>query len=119
MVKKTENKHVREVIYNKYGGCCAYCGDNIDFNKPYGWHIDHINPIDNKTGRSSNDILNNIENLNPCCVFCNASKGTLTIEDWRYSISQKHIALESESSLFRVLIRFPFLPIRSYFILKG
>src|SRR5688572_25533552 len=35
------NKKVREAIFNKYGGKCAYCG--CDLLK--GWHVDHMTPV--------------------------------------------------------------------------
>lgn len=25
------NKELRQVVYDKYDGCCAYCGDEIEF----------------------------------------------------------------------------------------
>jgi hypothetical protein len=36
-MKKTD----RELIFNKYGGKCAYCGCELE----KGWHTDHIEPI--------------------------------------------------------------------------
>lgn len=39
------NKKDREIIFNKYGGRCSYCG--CDLGK--GWHVDHIEPVKRKT----------------------------------------------------------------------
>lgn len=32
----------RKLIYDKYGGKCAYCGEDLP---PKGWHVDHIEPV--------------------------------------------------------------------------
>lgn len=34
-------KKEREIIFNKYGGKCAYCGCNLE----KGWHVDEIEPV--------------------------------------------------------------------------
>lgn len=34
-------KQQRELIYNKYGGLCAYCGTELQ----KGWHVDEIEPV--------------------------------------------------------------------------
>lgn len=39
-MKKSE----REIVFNKYGGKCAYCG--CDLHK--GWHVDHLEPVSRK-----------------------------------------------------------------------
>lgn len=38
-------KKDRELIFNKFGGRCSYCGDELQ----KGWHIDHSEPIRRKT----------------------------------------------------------------------
>lgn len=35
----------RKIVFNKYGGKCAYCGCELQ----KGWHIDHIEPMVRKT----------------------------------------------------------------------
>lgn len=40
-MKKSE----RELVFNKYGGRCAYCGCELQ----KGWHIDHHEPVRRKT----------------------------------------------------------------------
>lgn len=34
----------REIIFNKYGGRCAYCGCELKRN----WHVDHLEPVKRK-----------------------------------------------------------------------
>ena len=35
------NKKDRELIFNKYGGKCAYCGCELT----KGWHVDEFEPV--------------------------------------------------------------------------
>lgn len=35
------NKRNRQLIFNKYGGRCAYCGCELQ----KGWHVDHASPV--------------------------------------------------------------------------
>lgn len=37
----TMKKKDREIIFNKYGGRCAYCGEELQ----KGWHVDEIEPV--------------------------------------------------------------------------
>ena len=37
-MKKTD----REKVFNKCGGRCAYCGDELK----KGWHVDHMEPVE-------------------------------------------------------------------------
>ena len=34
----------RQIIFEKYSGKCAYCGDELK----KGWHMDHANPVERK-----------------------------------------------------------------------
>ncbi len=38
-------KSDRDIVFNKYGGKCAYCGCELQ----KGWHVDHIESIGRKT----------------------------------------------------------------------
>ena len=60
--RHTSKKEVREVVFEKHGEVCVKCGgtDNIQ--------IDHIVPVA-KGGENS------IDNYQPLCKSCNASKG--------------------------------------------
>jgi 5-methylcytosine-specific restriction endonuclease McrA len=69
---KTKIKIIRDIIFNKYNGKCAYCG--VILLK--GWHIDHITP---KVFGGTNDL----ENLNPSCKECNTYKCHTDLEGYR------------------------------------
>lgn len=106
---KISNKKVRELIFNKYNGHCAYCGCKLT-NKNYT--IDHIEPKFRQYSNSELKAFNRergkceVENYNPCCASCNSSKSTFTIEKWREEIGKKYDRLIRDSSGFRLLIRF-------------
>ena len=60
-----ENK---KVIFQKTGGLCHFCGEELVFNAKRGengrWNVDHILPFSHK-GKDS------IENYLPICKTCN------------------------------------------------
>lgn len=84
---------VRQRVYQKFGGRCAYCGCGLIGR----WHIDHIVPVfRNDTdeqfkrrithGKRALNIKrgdDSIENMNPACPRCNGWKATLSIEAFR------------------------------------
>ena len=64
----------RQKIFDKYEGCCAYCGD--DFHDIKEMQIDHMYPL--HLGGT-----NDFENLMPACRKCNYYKSTYTLEKFR------------------------------------
>lgn len=55
--RDTISEKLRQQVYAKTGGVCAYCGDRAE-------HVDHIIPF-SKGGRTV------LSNLAPACVACN------------------------------------------------
>ena len=85
MKHKRIPKKTREIVLNKYGGKCAYCGCELTIST---MHVDHIKSVyksclDNDYVYIQDDSL---ENLNPSCRQCNFYKGTLDIEQFRKKI---------------------------------
>lgn len=105
----------RETVLNKYGGKCAYCGNELNLSN---LTIDHIQPLMRRmsetdlwrAGRESGK--NEMANYNPCCSSCNSSKSTWSIEDWRKRIQQKTEMLLRDSSTFRQLVKFEIVEIK-------
>lgn len=97
------NKVVREMVFNKYDGRCAYCGTYLDEK----FTIDHIIPkrrnMDYSNLPSGKD---EIDNYNPCCYSCNSSKNSFSLEKWREEIEQKYERLLNYDGTFRLLVRF-------------
>lgn len=69
-------KEIRIKVYKKFQGKCAYCGENISYNK---MQVDHIYP---KYLGGKNEL----KNYNPSCRQCNFYKSTFTIEGFRNQI---------------------------------
>ena len=97
------SKKDREIIFNKYGGKCAYCGDDLK----KGWHVDELLPVrrnyfyDSVKKKTVLDKENpyyhpermNIDNQMPSCPSCNINKHSGTIEEFRNLIQgfKKHL----------------------------
>lgn len=102
-------KKEREIIFNKYDGKCAYCGDPLK----KGWHVDEFLPVKRlrsfkkdgngdriwKNGKYLEEtiILHpenfNIDNQMPSCPSCNINKHSGSIEEFRSLITgfMKHL----------------------------
>jgi 5-methylcytosine-specific restriction endonuclease McrA len=70
----------RNELYNKYCGRCYLCGCDISFDN---FQIEHVLP-------KARGGLTNINNLNPVCGICNATKGPLTLDEYRRKIQNIH-----------------------------
>jgi len=86
----------RTLVYNKYGGHCAYCGKEITIKE---MQVDHIYP-------KSRGGLDSHVNLAPSCHPCNIRKGNLTIEEFRRELKRDLFQLERDSAKFRLLKSF-------------
>lgn len=84
------NKALRERIYNKYNGHCAYCGTHITLKE---MQVDHLQPkwhnlTDEECKRKGIERGTDDEsNLMPSCRACNYYKHTLSIEDFRIRLN--------------------------------
>lgn len=109
-------KEKRKKVLDKYGGKCSYCGIDVSYST---FQVDHIKPL--HRGSTSYELIkkgiskgsNKIDNLNPSCKSCNASKSTFTIEKWREELGLKTIRLRRDSSTFRIAERFNLVTVKS------
>ena len=98
---KKMNKNTRKQVFDKFGGRCAYCGCELDFDK---FQIDHFIP----QVWAKNEGLkpdNSFENLMPACVECNRYKSSNHIEgmrEWLESSKQKLLKTQNLRILNRV-----------------
>lgn len=76
--RKSIPKKVRQKVYEKYDGHCAYCGKKIEYKD---MQVDHIQ----SHYLEGSDEL---ENYNPSCRQCNFYKGTMSIEDFRVQLTK-------------------------------
>lgn len=111
------NKKDRQLIFDKFGGKCAYCG--CDLVK--GWHVDEIEPIrrnweykySEKTKmnyRVTTDCLHperlTITNQNPACASCNINKHSMSLEEFRESIAKFVNSLNQYSVQYKIAKRY-------------
>ena len=95
------SKKDREIIFNKYGGKCSYCGDPLQ----KGWHVDELLPVkrNHKYDKNKQKFIwdgtyehperLNIDNQMPSCPSCNINKHSGSIEEFRSLITgfMKHL----------------------------
>ena len=92
--RKPISKAIRQMVYDKYNGHCAYCGKGIAMKD---MQIDHITPVmwavyGTKKQRESIEqmvatgTMDSIDNDMPACRSCNYYKGMGDIESLRNRI---------------------------------
>jgi 5-methylcytosine-specific restriction endonuclease McrA len=110
------SKKNREILFNKYAGRCAYCGDPL----VKGWHVDEILPvrrnfiwdqtkkryiIDKNTPMQHPERLH-IDNQNPACASCNINKHEMSLEEFRVFIANFMNHLNNISTQYKIAKRF-------------
>lgn len=111
-------KEIREIVYKKLKGCCAYCGNKILYRT---MQVDHMIPQSNYKYDTANDRIkdiripnflkhltegdvNHIDNLYPSCRKCNNFKSSFTLELFRSELqSQLERARKTSSNYRRAL----------------
>lgn len=93
------NKALRERIYNKYNGHCAYCGTHITLSE---MQVDHLQPkwhnlTDEDCEKKGIDRgTDDEDNLMPSCRACNYYKHTSTLDGFRARLAVlQSIVMES------------------------
>lgn len=79
MKRKPIPKMIRQQVYEKYNGHCAYCGCELDIKD---MQVDHLNSV-YRAEIEGREADNSIDNFMPACRMCNFYKGTATIEELR------------------------------------
>ena len=98
--RKPFSKKLREILFDKYGGKCAYCGKTLKEGK---WNIDHINPFFLAHFEPDLDP-NREENLNPACKKCNMFKSAFRLEDFRRELQLQVHRLKQSAQFNRALV---------------
>jgi 5-methylcytosine-specific restriction endonuclease McrA len=110
------SKKLRDFLFNKYNGRCAYCGDMLE----KGWHIDEIEPVRrnhiydrvkkkfviNKDNPMQHPERLTIENQNPSCPSCNINKHSLSLEEFRLLIKGFTKHLNEKSTQYKIAKRY-------------
>ena len=92
------NKTIREQVYNKFNGHCAYCGRKIAYKD---MQVDHIKP-------QCNGGTNDFDNLFPACRTCNHYKRAQKLETFRRDISLIPKKLGERQYIYKVGMAYGF-----------
>lgn len=84
-------KEVRDEVYEKCSGHCAYCGDPLK----KGWHVDHVVPV---AAGGPDDIVN----FMPACPKCNSYKHAMSLGQFRKELQMQVWRARKYSSNFRM-----------------
>ena len=119
MTKKKD----RELIFNKYKGRCAYCGEELQ----KGWHVDELLPVvrlwkykKDENGEYEMDKYGcnikvnymeyperlTIDNQMPSCPSCNINKHSLSLEGFRNLIQNFTTSLNRDSTQYKIAKRY-------------
>ena len=100
MKRKAIPKKVREAVYNKYDGHCAYCGKELE---PKGWQLDHLIPVQRERfGRYTEEQIECFENYMPSCRRCNHAKRSYSLEGFRKFIEEIPRKLRERNYIYKV-----------------
>ena len=75
------SKAIRQRVYEKYNGRCAYCGRKIEYKD---MQVDHFIAKRGWNEQGTDDI----SNLTPACRMCNHYKRANTLETFRIYIQE-------------------------------
>ena len=93
--RKPISKALRHTVYRKYGGRCAYCGENIDYET---MQVDHLHSV-------YRGGTNGIDNLMPSCSMCNFYKSTYTLAEFRRQLGLIKGRLEKDY-IYRLALKY-------------
>lgn len=77
------SKKVRQVVYDKYKGRCAYCGREITYKE---MQVDHFRP--QRAWNPQDSGTDDVDNLMPSCRMCNHYKRAHDLETFRRYIEE-------------------------------
>jgi 5-methylcytosine-specific restriction endonuclease McrA len=99
------SKKIRNLVYDKCDGYCAYCGCELTIKQ---MQVDHIEPHwhtlseQQATKSGIKKGSNEIDNLNPSCARCNKWKSTYSLEQFRKVVETSLDRLERDTPNFRL-----------------
>ena len=102
--RKSFNRKIREAVYAKCGGHCAYCGCEISIKE---MQIDHLKAFYNGGN-------NEIDNLLPSCRQCNFYKSTFSLEVYREYVKGLLNRILDRSFVVRIAIKYGMLSINEW-----
>lgn len=106
------SKKIKETVYNKYNGHCAYCGCEIEMKD---MQVDHIVP--KRRGYFQYGLeagLDNIDNLNPSCRMCNYYKGMNILEVFRNKLKGTLMPNVQRPFIFRLAEKYGMVEVKEW-----
>lgn len=98
--RKAIPKKVREAVYQKYGGHCAYCGKEIEYKD---MQVDHLIPVQRERfGKYTEEQIKCFENYMPSCRRCNHAKRSYSLEGFRKFIEEIPRKLKERNYIYKV-----------------
>lgn len=98
--RKAIPKKVREAVYQKYNGHCAYCGKKIEYKE---MQVDHIIPVQRERFKKySEDEIECFENYVPACRRCNHYKRAHSLDVFRKMIEEIPAKLYRDNYIYKV-----------------
>lgn len=101
-MRKGIPKRIRQQVYHKYNGHCAYCGCSLEYGDMQVDHIDSVYRAEYE-GRETND---SIGNYMPSCRACNFYKGVYSIEQFRSNIENILIRKLHKDFNYKMLVKY-------------
>jgi len=101
-------KAERELVRNKFGGRCAYCGEPLGER----WHVDHLLPVQRGVGKAITGQpmawmeRDTLSNMMPACAPCNIDKHSFDLEYWRRKLQDAANVLTRNNPTYRHAKRF-------------
>lgn len=86
----------RRAVYDKMGGRCAYCGEQLNYED---MQVDHVVAL-----RSEGE--DDLANMLPACRSCNHYKRSNSLEGWRRILEAMPATLERDCYTYRQAVRF-------------
>lgn len=98
--RKSIPKSVREAVYNKYDGHCAYCGKKLEYKD---FQLDHLIPKQREQfKRYTEEQIECFDNYMPACRRCNHYKRAHTLKCFREMIEKIPEKLYRDSYIYKV-----------------
>ncbi len=98
--RKSLSPKVREAVYYKYDGHCAYCGKGLT---PKDYQVDHLIPIQRESfGKYTEEQLERFDNYMPACRRCNLYKRAHSLETFRKYIEEIPRKLKERNYIYKV-----------------
>lgn len=112
------DKKKRQYIFNKFGGRCAYCGEQLPLK---GWHVDELLPVkriyemvrDQAKGKWVRKMKGlyhperfHVDNQMPACPSCNINKHSMSLEEFRDLITNFTAGLNKVNTQYKIAKRY-------------